>query len=168
MIRNEENLEDSSLPFLILPQAEARGQVQFCQNLIANLFEKGDSPCTKEFPDMKIIRRFLDYYLKGICSLTSQYGVYTIEISSANAFHDKYFNQTDDVDVEFLKVFTDYIKNIQHQNSHRANSKFTNDVFSVIYSYLSILEFKETQCDSPTQTTRHTTVRQEIPIFSIF
>ena len=39
------NLEDSTLPFLKHPQAEARGQVQFCQNLIINLFENRDSPC---------------------------------------------------------------------------------------------------------------------------
>ena len=53
MIRNEENLEDWTLPFLKHPTAEAREQVQFCQNLIINLIEKGDSPCTKEFPDVK-------------------------------------------------------------------------------------------------------------------
>ena len=44
MIRNEENRENSILPFFINPLAEDRGQVQFCRNLIANLFEKGDSP----------------------------------------------------------------------------------------------------------------------------
>ena len=44
----------------------------------------------------------------------------------------------------------------------------TNDVFSLIYSYLSILEPNEPQADSPTQTSRHTIVRQEIHIFSKF
>ena len=168
MIRNKENLEDSALPFLIHPQAEARGQVQFCRNLIANLFEKGDSPCRKEFTDVNIKRQLLDYYLEGICSLTSQYGIYTIEVSSPNAFADKYLIQTDDVDIEFSKVFTEYIKNIQHQNKQRANSIFTNDVISIICSYLSILELKEPQGDSPTQTSRHTTVRHEINMFSKF
>ena len=50
MTRNEENLEGSTLSFLIHPQAEARGQVHLCQNKIINSFDKGDSPCTKKFP----------------------------------------------------------------------------------------------------------------------
>ena len=121
-----------------------------------------------EFPDVKIKRQLLDHYLKRICSLTSQYGIYTIEIRSPNAFNDRYLIQTDDVDIEFSKVFTQYIKSIQHQNSQRANSIFTNDVFPLTYSYISILELNEPQSDSPTQTSRHTIVRQEIHIFSKF
>ena len=142
--------------------------MQFCQYIIINLFEKRDSPCTKKFPDVKIKGQILDHYLKGMCSLTSQYGIYTTEISSPNSFDDKYLIQTDDVDTEFSKVITEYIKKIQHQNSQRANSIFTNDVFSLIYNYLSILELKEPQGDSPTQKLRHTTVRQEIHSFSKF
>ena len=65
MIRNEDNPENSVLPFLISPLVEPRGQIDFCQNLIANLFKKGESPCTKEFPDVKIKRKLLDHYLKG-------------------------------------------------------------------------------------------------------
>ena len=38
----------------------ARGQTEFCQKLIANLFEKGESPCTKEFADLKTKRQRLD------------------------------------------------------------------------------------------------------------
>ena len=70
MIRNEENHNENSI-FLFLknPLAETRGQVQFCLNLTANLFEKGDSPCTKKLPEVKI-KRQLDHYLKGICNLT--------------------------------------------------------------------------------------------------
>ena len=142
--------------------------MEFCQNLIANLFEKGESPRTKKFPDVKIKRQLLDPYLKGICSLTSQYGIYTIEISSPNKFYDKYLIQTDDVDFDFSKVFTEYIKNIQCQNSQRAKSIFTNNLFSLIYSHLSKLELKEPQGDSLTQTSRHTNVRQVINIFSKF
>ena len=82
MIQNEDNPENSVLPFLLSPLTESRGQIEFCQNLIAYLFEKGESPCTKEFPDVKTFRQLLDHYLKGICSLRSQYGIYTIEISS--------------------------------------------------------------------------------------
>ena len=55
---------------------------------------------------------------------------------------------------------------MQHQKSQGANSIFTNDIFSIIYSYLSILELRETQGDSPTQTSLHTAVRQELSIFS--
>ena len=129
---------------------------------------KGKSPCTKEFLGVKIKKQLSDHYLKSICSLTSQYGIYTIEIRSSNAFHDRYLIQTGDADFEFSKVFTQYIKSIQHQNSQRANSIFTNYVFSLIYSYLSILELNEPQGDSPTQKSRYTTVRQEKHIFSKF
>ena len=89
MIQNEGNIEESVLPFLIHPLTDARGQVHFCRNLIANLFEKRDIPYTREFPDEKIKRQLLDHYLKSICSLTSQSGIYTVEIKSSNAFHDK-------------------------------------------------------------------------------
>ena len=61
-----------------------------------------------------------------------------------------------------------YKKKKQHQNSQRANSIFTNDVFLIIYSYLSKLQLKEQQGDSPTQTSRHTAVREEMSIFSKF
>ena len=168
MNRNEDNSENSVLPFLISPLNEPRGQLEFCKSLIANLFEKEESPCTKEFSDVKIKRQLLHQYIKSICSLTSQYGIYTIEIRSPKAFHDRCLIQTDDVDIDFSKIFTQYIKNIQHQNSQRANSIFKNDVSSFIYSYLSILELGEPQSDSTTQTSRHTIVRQEIHIFSKF
>ena len=73
MTRTEDNSENSVLPFLISPLAERREQIEFRKNLIANLFEKGESPCTKKFPDVKIKRQLLDHYLKGICSLTSHF-----------------------------------------------------------------------------------------------
>ena len=168
MIRSEDNPENSILPFLKSPITEARGQVQSCQNLIATLFKKEESPLTRKFPDVKIKIQLNDHYLKEICSLTSQYGIYAIEIKLPNAFLDRYLIQTDDVDIEFSKVFTQYIKNIQHQNSIRENSIFRNDVFSLIYSYLNLLEMNELQSDSPTKTSRHTIVRQEIHIISKF
>ena len=160
--------ENSVFPFLISSLTEDRGQIQFCNNLIANLFEQGISPCKAEFPEIKIKRQIVDHYIKGICNLTQQYGIYTIELSTTNKFHGKHIIQTDDVDIEFPKVFAEYIKNIQHQNSHRANSIFTNDVFAIIYSYLSILEKTETESTSPVQTSRHTNVRNEIAAFSTF
>ena len=89
MIQNEENQEDSTLPFLIHPQVEARGQVHFCKNSTSNLFEKGDSPCTKEFPDVKIKKQLLDHYLKGICSLTSHFGIYTKKLVQQTHFLTK-------------------------------------------------------------------------------
>ena len=82
--------------------------------------------------------------------------------------HGRYLLQTDDIDIEFSKVFREYIKSIQLQNSQRANSLFTNNVISLIYSYLSILEETESQGISPVQTSRYTAVRHEIAIFSEF
>ena len=40
MIHNEDNPENLLLPLLIQPLTEARGQVQFFQNLIAIFFQK--------------------------------------------------------------------------------------------------------------------------------
>ena len=100
MIQNEDNSENSVLPFLISLLSEPRGKLEFRKNLIANLFEKGESPCTKEFPDVKINRQLLDHYIEGICSLTSYFGIYTIEIISPNASHNRYPIQIDDVYIE--------------------------------------------------------------------
>ena len=112
--------------------------------------------------------------MKDICKITSHSGILIIEIASLKLNHKKHQIQAGDIDREFSKVLTDYIKKIHHQNSQRANSIFTNDVFYMyfyitnIYSYLSILELRETQGDSQTQTSRPTAVRQEINIFSNF
>ena len=163
MIKSEESQDENSVfPFLINSLTDYRGQLQFCQNLIANLFERGNSPRTTEFPDVKIKRQILDHYLEGICNIAQQYGIFTIEISSPSKFHGKYQIQTDDIGIENSEAFTEYIKIIQHQNSQRANSIFTNNVFSIINSYLSLLEKTESQGTSPVQTSRHTTVRNEI------
>ena len=167
MSQNEESEDEKSiLPFLISSLTDDRGQKHFFQNLIANLFEKGTSPCTAEFPEVKIKRQIIDHHLKGICKLTQQKGIYTIETHSPSKFHGRYLLQTDDVDKEFSKVLTEYIKKIQHQNSQRANLIFTSDVFQIIHSYLSLLKKPESQGTSPGQTSKHTTVRHEIEIFS--
>ena len=115
--------EDSVFPFIIMSLTEDRRQTQFCHNLIANIFEQGISPCKAKFPEIKIKRQIVDHYIKGICNLTQQYGIYTIKFSTARTIHGKYVIQTDDVDIDFSKVFTDYIKSIQHQSSHH-QSKF--------------------------------------------
>ena len=71
MSQNEKSEDENSIfPFLINSLTDDRGQTQFCQNLFANLFERGVSPCTAEFPEVKIKRQTIDHYLKGICNLT--------------------------------------------------------------------------------------------------
>ena len=132
------------------------------------MFEPGISPCKAEFPDVKIKRQIIEHYLKDICNLTQQYGINTIEFSTPKTAHRKYVIQTDDIELEFSKVFLEYIKSIQYHNSQRANSIFTNKVFAIIYSYISILEKTEFQSISPTETSKHTKVRNEIALFSTF
>ena len=160
--------EISVFPFFINSLTDDRGQVQFCKNLIATLFERAISPCKVEFPEKKIKRHIVDHYLKGICNLTKQYGIYTIKLSTPSKIHGKNLIQLDHIDIEFSKVFTEYIKNIEHQNSERANLIPTNEVFAIIYSYLFILEKTETQSTSSVQTSRYTSVRNEIAVFSAF
>ena len=122
----------------------------------------------KKFPDVKIKNQIIEHYLKDICNLTQQYGIYTIEISTPRTAHNKYVIQTDDIDLEFSKIFIEFIKSIQDHNSQRANSIFTNEVFAIIYSYISILEKTEVQSTSPTETSKHTKVINGIKIFSTF
>ena len=140
----------------------------FCKNLLVSLFEPGISLCKAEFPDVKIKRQMNEIYLKDICNLTQQYGICTIEFSTPNTAHRKYVSQTDDIELEFSKVFLENIKSIQNHNSQRANSIFTNEVFAIIYTYISILEKTEFQSISPTETSKHTKVRNEIAFFSQF
>ena len=157
--------EEAVFPFLI-DSFDDRGQTRFCKNLLGNLFEPGISPCKAEFPDVKIKRQIIENYLKDICNLTQQYGIYTIEFSTPNTAHGKYVIQTDDIELEFSKVFIEYIKSIQYQNSQRANSIFTNEIFAIIYCYISILEKTEVQSISPTETSNNAKVRNEITVFS--
>ena len=159
--------EEAVFPFLI-DSLDDRGQTRFCKNLLVNLFEPGISPCKAKFPDVKIKRKNIEHYLKDICNLTQQYGIYTIEFSTPNTAHRKYVIQTDDIELEFSKVFIEYIKSIQNHNSQRTNSIFTNEVFAVIYSYISVLEKTEVQSISRTETSKHTKVRNEITVFSTF
>ena len=119
------------------------------------MFEPGISPCKAEFPDVKIKSQIIEHYLKDICNLTQQYEIYTIEFSTPNPNHHKYVIQTDDLELEFSKVFLEYIKSIQYHTSQRVNSIFTNDVFAINYSYISILEKTEFQSISPLSTFLH-------------
>ena len=154
--------EEAVFPFIINSLRD-RGQTRFCEK-----FEPGISTCKSEFPDIKTKRQIIEHYLKDTCNLTQQYGIYTIEFSTPRTLHGKYGIQTDDIDLEFSKVFTENIKIIQYQNSQRANSIFTNKVFAIIYSYISLLERTEAQSTSPVQTSKHTKVRNEIAAFSTF
>ena len=52
----------------------------------------------------------LDHHLKNICNITSYYGIFTMEIASPKPNHIKHQIQVDDIDLEFSKIFTDYIK----------------------------------------------------------
>ena len=125
MSQNQESEDENSiLPFIIFSLTDDRGQTKYCLNLVANVFERGVIPCTAEFPEVIIKRQIVNHNLKGICNLTQQYGIYTIEKKTPSKFHGRYLLQTDDVEIELSKVFTEYMKNIQHQNSQRANSIF--------------------------------------------
>ena len=121
-----------------------------------------------QFPDIKIKRQIIEHYLKDICNFTQQNGIYTIEFSTPNTNHRKYVIQTDDLELEFSKVFLEYMKSIQYHRSQRANSIFINEVFAIIYTYISILEKTEFQSISPTETSKHTKVRHKMTLFSTF
>ena len=82
--------EHSVFPFNITSLTDDRGQTQFFNTLIANLFERGTSPCKAEFPEIKIKRQIVDHYLKRICNLIQKYGIYTIELSTPSKFQGKY------------------------------------------------------------------------------
>ena len=166
--QNDESPDEEAVFPFVINSLNDRGQTRFCKNLLVNLFEPGISPCKSEFSDIKIKKQIIEHYLKEICNLTQQYGIYTIEISTPRTSRNKYVIQTDEIDLEFSNVFTEYIKSIQYHNSQRANSIFTNEVFAIIYTYLSILGRTEAQSTSPVQTSKHKKVRIKIAAFSTF
>ena len=62
MSTNEESEDENSiLPFIIIFLTDDRGQTKFCQNLTADLFEKGISACKAEFSEVKIKRQIVDH-----------------------------------------------------------------------------------------------------------
>ena len=68
MNQNEESQDENSvLPFVINSLTDDRGQTLFCQNLIANLFERENKPFTTDFLEVKSKRQIVDHHLKGIC-----------------------------------------------------------------------------------------------------
>ena len=79
MSTNEESEDENTiLAFIITSFTNDRGQTTFCQNLIANLFEKEISPCKAEFPEVRIKRQIVDHYLRGIRIFSQQHGIYAI------------------------------------------------------------------------------------------
>ena len=153
--------------FLINPLAETRGQVQFGQNLIANLFEKGDSPCTKEFRSKNQKTTPWPLSKRNLQPYTTIWNLYNRN-QFTKCISWQIFNSNRWRRYWIFKSLHRIHKKYTTSNSQRANSKFINDVFSVIYSYLSILETTEFQGDSSIQTSRRTTIRHEIGIFSQF
>ena len=89
--QSDESPDDEAVfPFLIV-SLDDRGQYNFCKNLLVNLFEPGISPCKADFPDVKSKRQIIENYLKNICDLTQQYGIYTIKLSTPK--HQRHINQ---------------------------------------------------------------------------
>ena len=129
------------LSFFIKPQNDpTRGQVLLCHNFIVNLFEKGNCPCKQEFLEVRLKRQILDHYLKSRSKITSFYGIIPIEIVTSKTNHITHQIQTNDIDIEISKVFTDYIKIIQRQNSQR-QIQYSQTMFfqlsKAIYLYLN-------------------------------
>ena len=110
----------------IYPKSDIiREQVQFCHNLIAKLFEKGNShACKQAFFEIRRIRKILDHCIKSVCDITSYSGRFSIEIMPSQPKQTTHQTQTDDIEIEFLKVFTEYILNKQHQNSKEQSQSF--------------------------------------------
>ena len=76
-------------------------------------------------PELRINWQIFDHYLKDICNITSNYDIFTIEIVWPKPNHTTHQIQTDGIDIEFSKVFTDYISNIQHKNSQQNHKSST-------------------------------------------
>ena len=110
MIQNDKIFADISILLLVIhPQVDpARRQEELCHE---SLFKKRISPCKQELPDMKIIRQTLDHYLPGISNITSFYGIFTFEILTSQTHQTSH--RIDDIELDFFKVFIEYIKNIQ-------------------------------------------------------
>ena len=98
------------------------------------------------FPEVKLRRQILDYQLPGKSNLISHYGFFTIENLPRNSnIQPSNRIQTVDIETDFSLVFsTEISKNIQHKNSQLTNSIFRNDVFPIIYSYISFLDPNKT------------------------
>ena len=76
---------------------------------------------------------------KGICKITSYYGVFTKETLPSQPNHTTHPKQTDGTSLQFSNIFTENKQIIQHPISQRAKIIFGSDGFSIIYNYLFII-----------------------------
>ena len=110
MIEYNKTFDDNSmLPFFKKPQNDpARGHAQFCYILIVNLFiylKREIAHENKKF----LISEILNHYLKGMCNITSYYGIFTVEIVSPKPNHATHQIQTDDIDIKiFHRLYKKY------------------------------------------------------------
>ena len=81
MIQFDKNYaDDSILLFIINPKSDwSRGPDLFCFNLLVICFQKRNSPCKQEFPEVKIRRQVLDHYLASKSNKASHYDILIIE-----------------------------------------------------------------------------------------
>ena len=161
MIKYDKNFDDDSiLPLIIYLQSDpARGQVQFRHEQIVFIRVRKQSMQIGVSRKKEKKIKFFYHYIKGICNITSYYGIPNIKFLTSEPNQTTNPIQTDDIDKEFSKVFTEYIKIIRDKNSERANSVFTNDVFLKI---IIVLELKKTK----RITTSNNSTLHKIFIFS--
>ena len=135
LIQYDENFGNNSLLTLFVhTQSDvARGQVHRCHKLIVNLFKKGSSPCKQEFFEIGIKRQILDHYLKGIIKTTSYYGLFTNEILPPKSNQKIHQIQTNDIDVEFSKVFTVYVKKKYCTKFHKEQTRYSQMKFFPLF-----------------------------------
>ena len=89
---------------------------------------KGNSPCKQDFSEAKIKRQICDHYLPGIIYITSHYGIFTFEILPSQTHQTPHRKQTEDIELDLSKIFVECSKNIQYQNSQKANLFFAKDL----------------------------------------
>ena len=87
----------------------------------------------------------------------------TIEILPPNPNNQipRHWIQTDDMEQYFSKSFTENFIATQRQKSQKANSIFTNDIFTIIHIYISTFDTKEPFYESPLQRTRYSKVKEK-------
>ena len=90
--------------------------------------KKRNSQCKQEFPEVRIKRQILDHYLKATCKITLYYGIFSIEIVSSKPNHTTHQIQTDVINIEISKVFTDYIK-INNTKIHKKQIQYLQTMF---------------------------------------
>ena len=98
--------------------------VKICYNLTVNLFEKGNSPCKQEFPEVRIKLQILDHYPKDICNITTYYGIFTTIIAITKIKSHKTPNTNKRYTYRLLKSF-------YRLNEIYTTPKFTKSNFNI-------------------------------------